>query len=218
MIYFPGIEMSNDIVTKLSTLLGYAIIIGSLTVKVPVILNVRKYRSSLGMSLVSIYLEALALSCHSAYNLQRGTVAQDVCLVALLWHYSRTDFSSVSMVLVAYIAVLILMAGLTEKYLALLPLFATGLGLVGTLPQIWANWKNCHTGALSPITQSLNVAGVFARVFTTLQLVHGDIAALVSVLVSAVLQVTLMVQILSMRKATLSMLAKQGKIESSKEE
>ena len=202
--------MSAELVARV---VSYGVIAGSLTVKVPVILNVRSYRSGLGLSLGSLYLEALSLSCHSAYSLQRGTalsawaeclsvLAQDAVLVVLLWRYANHEASSIAGAVLAYAAALTCMFGLPAEHLALLPLLATALGLAGSLPQIWANHVNGHTGALSPITQSLNVAGVGARVFTTLQLVTGDSAALASVLVSFVLQLFLMAQLLAMRSAT----------------
>lgn len=70
-------------------------------------------------------------------------------------------------------------------------IFIVALG--GRLPQIILNAKRGDSGQLSGATSALNLAGNFARVFTTVVLT-GDLLNLVGALVQAVLNGTLLAQ------------------------
>lgn len=76
-------------------------------------------------------------------------------------------------------------------------IFIVALG--GRLPQILLNWKRGGSGQLSGATSALNLAGNFARVFTTVVLT-GDFLNLVGALVQAVLNGTLLAQCVATAK------------------
>jgi mannose-P-dolichol utilization defect protein 1 len=76
-------------------------------------------------------------------------------------------------------------------------IFIVALG--GRLPQIVLNAKRGDSGQLSGATSALNLAGNFARVFTTVVLT-GDFLNLVGALVQAVLNGTLLAQCVATAK------------------
>ncbi|GBG31333.1 Mannose-P-dolichol utilization defect 1 protein-like 1 [Hondaea fermentalgiana] len=187
-----GVDVGEEVslATRLSELIGVLIIIGSFTVKVPIIVNVLKYRSSKGLSLTSLYAQCVSLAAYTIYNVLRGTpvsawaenlsvLVQNVILVCLVWYYSRAAVSEMVAATGGLAAMAAAMSALEEDQHWMLPLTATVVGLSGLLPQIIENHRNGHTGALSLISQTLNVLGVVARIFTTLQLAK-DAAMLIS--------------------------------------
>lgn len=76
-------------------------------------------------------------------------------------------------------------------------IFIVALG--GRLPQIVLNAKRGDSGQLSGATSALNLAGNFARVFTTVVLT-GDFLNLVGAMVQAVLNGTLLAQCVATAK------------------
>lgn len=208
---FVGADV--DIMDRLSDVVGALVILGSFTVKVPVILNVHRYKSSDGLSSTSLYTQSLAITCASMYNFLKdiplslwaeslSVLVQNFVLVALCWYYSKaTTASHVAAAVGTYVALSLAMLYVPSEILWFLPMAATVVGISAQLPQIKANFNNGHTGALSAITQWLNVAGIFARVFTTLQAAEEPVV-LLSLCVSAVMHCTLLAQIVLLREAT----------------
>lgn len=90
-----------------------------------------------------------------------------------------------------------------------MPLAATTISISGQFPQIMSNFRNKHTGALSIITQTLNVVGAAVRVFTTIQLVN-DPKTLAQCIISTTIQLVLFVQIIAMRTNTAKVMAKNA--------
>ena len=90
-----------------------------------------------------------------------------------------------------------------------MPLASTSISISGQVPQIMSNFRNKHTGALSIITQTMNVLGSSVRVFTTIQLVN-DPKALAQCLVSTAIQLILFFQILAMRENTAKVMASKA--------
>ena len=78
-------------------------------------------------------------------------------------------------------------------------IFIVALG--GRLPQIVLNARRGDSGQLSGATSALNLAGNFARVFTTVVLT-GDFLNLVGALVQAVLNGTLLAQCVATARKT----------------
>mmetsp|Transcript_18504 Transcript_18504/g.30169 ORF Transcript_18504/g.30169 Transcript_18504/m.30169 type:complete len:93 (-) Transcript_18504:589-867(-) len=82
----------------------------------------------------------------------------------------------------------------------ILPMLSTISSTTGLVPQIVTNYRNQHTGALSIVTQTLNVLGVLVRVFTTS---HGnDRLVFFSYCTSAFFNLTVLAQIITTRDAT----------------
>jgi len=203
---------SEDLKAQASEILGVLVILGSFMVKIPVIINVVKYKSSKGLSTSSLYAQCLSLSAFTSYHLLRGSplrtwaenlsvLIQNVILVLLAWHYSRARPGAMLFVTSALAGSVAVMWSLPDDLLWTLPMASMSIGISGLIPQIWENYKNGHTGAQSIITQTLNVLGVVARIFTTLQLVKDSVVVL-SLSVSSLFHFTLLAQIVWLRKAT----------------
>jgi len=138
------------------------------------------------------------LSSHTSCALRCGSwgenfflFIQNVAITTLYFGYSRGSFVSP-----AFLAVVVVYAALgTTLYLRMVPPFelpppvCTPLGLksctitseslagglpillllFSRLPQIYANFRQGHTGVLAMPTYALNTVGALARVFTILQ-------------------------------------------------
>ena len=90
---------------------------------------------------------------------------------------------------------LILQRGLPQKYLYVLGACPIVLSVWSRLPQIVLNAKQRHTGQLALITFALSGLGNIARVFTTYKQTPDDHLTMASMLVAAVLNLTLVAQI-----------------------
>ena len=105
---------------------------------------------------------------------------------------SRVFGSAVFAGLCAYI----LQGGLPVEYYSLLGFCPIVLSVWSRLPQIALNIRQGHTGQLALITFALSGLGNLARVFTTIKQTPEDTISLLSMLVSAALNFTLVAQIL----------------------
>ena len=97
---------------------------------------------------------------------------------------------------------LILTRGIPAEYIYILGACPIVLSIWSRLPQIVLNFKQGHTGQLALITFALSGLGNLARVFTTIKQTPDDTVSLVSMIVSAVLNFTLVFQIMAYWKAT----------------
>ncbi len=98
---------------------------------------------------------------------------------------------------------LILTGSLPHDYVYLLGACPIVLSIWSRLPQILLNFRQGHTGQLALLTFGLSGLGNLARVFTTLKQTPDDTVSLISMLVSAILNFTLVLQIIVFWKATL---------------
>ena len=171
-----------------ASVLGYAVIGGSVLRSVPQIVRMTKARSAEGVSFVANYVELLAFTVILAYNLSRGFPfstygevvfcwAQDVAIVALvLWftaHMTKRQGAVVAASVAAWSWFLFSGACGPALLLALQACTMPAMGL-GRIPQIVLAHRNGGTGELSLITSLLNVIGNVIRIFTTIQLT-GDL-------------------------------------------
>lgn len=197
-----------------ATLLGYSILIGSCTVKLPIIKNVIDCRGGGGkcLSLSSIYLETLAILASSVYYYRTSSplstygellsvLVQNIVIIGLMWCYAKESLSSACLNSAVGVAIATIMLKFHDDWLWTLAVGSTFVSMAGQVPQMWENHRNGHTGALSIITQGLNVLGCLVRIFTTLQLID-DLLSLVKCCITAVLHVILFGQILVMAPAT----------------
>lgn len=97
---------------------------------------------------------------------------------------------------------LILQRGLPPQYLLILGVCPIVLSIWSRLPQIVLNFKQGHTGQLAIITFGLSGLGNVARVFTTMKQTPDDTLTLLSMVVAALLNITLVGQIVFYWKAT----------------
>ncbi len=89
----------------------------------------------------------------------------------------------------------ILRGGLPVEYYSVLGASPIVLSIWSRLPQIGLNWRQKHTGQLALITFALSGLGNVARVFTTIKQTPDDRISLLSMIVAAVLNFTLVAQI-----------------------
>eukprot|EP00053_Salpingoeca_punica_P007253 m.66742 g.66742 ORF g.66742 m.66742 type:complete len:279 (+) comp14064_c0_seq1:132-968(+) len=170
----------------LSKALGFAIILGAIVVKFPQIYKFVKAKSAQGVSLVAQLQELFTYTVTLAYNIVKGfpfstwgeslfITIQLVVLNGLILFYNKKTSMLPVLVIVwaAFFGWLVTgMAGplLTTLQVAGIPILA-----LSRIIQIWTTFSNGSTGELSFITSLMNLAGVAARVFTTLQEVDDPI-------------------------------------------
>jgi mannose-P-dolichol utilization defect protein 1 len=102
---------------------------------------------------------------------------------------------------------IILTRGLPSQYLYMLGVFPIFLSIWSRLPQIILNLRQKHTGQLALVTFALSGLGNLARVFTTLKQTPDDTISLISMIVSALLNFTLVLQIIMYWDATAKVLS-----------
>ena len=94
------------------------------------------------------------------------------------------------------------MSDLSSEQIAVLGVVPILLSIWSRLPQIVLNLKQGHTGQLALVTFALSGVGNLARVFTTIKQTPDDSISLISMIISALLNCTLVVQILAYWKQT----------------
>lgn len=166
----------------LSKGLGIGIIAGSVLVKVPQIMKILNNKSAEGLSLVSVFLDLMAITFHMSYSFVSGfpfsawgdgsfLAMQTVAIAALVLFYGHRSAARAVIFLVLYVAlVYILMGGLTSiKFLWTAQGFNVPILLAGKLSQAATNYKNGSTGQLSAATCFMLFFGSLARIFTSIQ-------------------------------------------------
>ena len=161
-----------DIGKVVAKALGYAIVLGSLTLKVPQIYNIVSSKRADGISPFSFYVEVYVMITSVAYNiLQKNPFSsygdnvsilfQNIILVAVLWFYMKPRPSSlhVTFISTTFIVLLAVSMHLPHEYQSLLVLVGIPLLITGRVPQIVSNFSNKSTGQLSGITTVLQTAG-----------------------------------------------------------
>jgi len=171
--------------------LGLAIVLGSLTLKVPQILKVIANQSGEGLSLFGLFAECLGWSNFIAYNHLQGNpfstwgealfiFIQNLILAVFIGKYTAGISLTLLMIVLACPA--FLAVSLTEFIPKEITVLIFSLQFVNTIigraPQIYANFQAKSTGQLSFITTFLQAAGGLARLFTILQEVPDDLVIL----------------------------------------
>ncbi|KAL6207891.1 PREDICTED: mannose-P-dolichol utilization defect 1 protein homolog 2 [Fragaria vesca subsp. vesca] len=166
----------------ISTLLGYAIVAASTTVKLPQILKILENGSIRGLSILSFELElvgytiALAYCLHgglpfSAYGELAFLLIQALILVAIMYYYSQPVSTKRWMTALMYcgLAPTILAGRIDPVLFEALYASQHAIFLFAKIPQIWQNFSNKSTGELSFLTNFMNFGGSMVRVFTSIQ-------------------------------------------------
>jgi len=155
--------------------LGYAIVVASAGLKLPVIANVVRARSAMGMSTSSVALESVALVCGFTAAIKKGNpfslwgellliFLQNMVLMGLARSFSEGRDPSIVVLLGVFAFVGAALAGpIPADLLLSLSIVIT---FASRVPQIVANFQQKHTGVLSIITQTLQVLGNLARLGT----------------------------------------------------
>ncbi|GMF16646.1 unnamed protein product [Phytophthora fragariaefolia] len=217
---FANVECLKAVVSKA---LSYAIITGSLILKLPQILKILGARDVTGLTPSAFYMEVVLYLSSTIYNVLRGyplstwgenlvILAQNVLLVLLLWAFYTPKISlSTRLGLVLVFGALAAgMLSIPDEYQWLLASAGIPVSIVARIPQILSNFKQGHTGQLALITLVLNLAGSIARLFTTMQ-ETGDPVQVAGFGVAILLNGTLVLQVLLFWGATNKALAQASK-------
>ncbi|KAH8409920.1 hypothetical protein KR009_000849 [Drosophila setifemur] len=165
----------------LSKGLGLAIIAGSVLVKVPQVLKILNSKSGVGINIMGVILDLLAISFHLSYNFMNGypfsawgdstfLAIQTVAIAVLVLYFNGRKVQSGLFLLGYIILMFVLNSGLTPmKALYTIQSCNIPILLVGKLSQAYTNYKAGSTGQLSAATVIMMFAGSVARIFTSIQ-------------------------------------------------
>ncbi|KAL5777695.1 hypothetical protein ACOSP7_010621 [Xanthoceras sorbifolium] len=166
----------------ISKVLGYCIVAGSTTVKLPQILKILKHGSVRGLSMIAFELEVVGYTIALAYCLHKGLpfsaygelaflLVQGIILVAIIYYYSQPVgiITWIRALLYCAVAPTILAGQIDPMLFEALYASQHAIFVCARVPQIWANFKNKSTGELSFLTCFMNFAGAMVRVFTSFQ-------------------------------------------------
>ncbi|XP_061767897.1 mannose-P-dolichol utilization defect 1 protein-like [Nerophis ophidion] len=205
--------------TLLSKVLGTAIILGSLMVKLPQIVKVIKAKSAEGLSFPSVLVELLAITGSIAYSVTNSfpfsawgealfVMLQTVTVGFLIQFYTKRTAKGVVFVLVYLGLLFLLMSPLTPSSVVT-TMQASNMPavIVSRIIQGVTNFRNGHTGQLSAMTVFILFAGSLARVFTSVQ-ETGDTLLVVTYVVSVACNLVIVVQVLYYWKRTQKILNK----------
>ncbi|EOA13914.1 hypothetical protein CARUB_v10027032mg [Capsella rubella] len=176
---FPAKDCLLPLISKL---LGYFVVLASMTVKLPQIMKVVDNKSVKGLSVVAFELEVVGYTISLAYCIYKelpfsafGELAflliQALILVGCIYYFSRPLSVSTWVRAVLYFALApTVLAGKIDPLL-FEALYASKhlIFLSARIPQIWKNFRNKSTGQLSFLTCFMNFSGAMARVFTSYQ-------------------------------------------------
>lgn len=190
-----------------SKVLGLGIIAGSILVKVPQIVKILSAKSAEGISLFSVVMDLLAITCHMSYSYVSGfpfsawgdasfLAIQTAFIAILVLFYSgstvRAGLFTIAYSTICYLA----MGGFTPRdVLWSAQGFNIPVLLVGKLSQAVANYRNGSTGQLSAATCFMLFFGSLARIFTSVQ-ETGDAMMIYTYLASTVANTIIVAQLL----------------------
>lgn len=198
LLHLPQLFLSHTDCFKatLSMLIGFAIVAFAGLVKLPQISRIVSSNSVEGLSITTFLIETFGytynLAAHyrqqypiSTYGDFFVLIFENYIIIYLLYSYTRRPLLGVAVVS-AFIFVLTLLCSplFPLQIIKLMLLANVAVVVFSRIPQIYANYVNASTGALSIITCWGIFLGASARIFTTLQDV-GSINILVGYLSSA---------------------------------
>ncbi|RYY79885.1 hypothetical protein EON63_16960 [archaeon] len=191
-----------------SQLLSSVILLGSLAVKIPQILNIVTSGNVIGISPEAFYTEVPMTINTVMYNYRNNypfmsygenifVLIQNLLLVGILWHYMtpKPSFFTVFIVLALFSFVTVVGMYIPIEYVYLLPNTNLPLLIISRCAQVYRNFRARATGQLSSITTFLTFGGSVARVFTTITQVGWDWSLLSSFLIGGGLSGILLGQV-----------------------
>lgn len=212
LLSLPAALIADTLCLKasLSLVIGFAIVFFAGVIKVPQIATILANDSVAGLSGTTFLIETFGytynLAAHYRQNYPLSTYGDFFILilqnyVILYLFYKYTNRTPLGLAVIAAFAVLLFV--MCTKYfpLELIRLMTLGnvaVVVLGRTPQVYANFVNGSTGALSVITCWGIFLGALARIFTTLQDI-GSFNILVGYLSSAVLNGIIAFQVLYYR-------------------
>lgn len=178
-------ENKIDISFLLSKLLGYAIVLFSMTLKLPQIYNMMEIKSDRGLSYLTMYTEILIYLFCALYGYHQGNafstygenvfiLIQSLAIIILCWMYSKhTSFASkiFRLIFVLFLVTITFKCiegrDIPEYVWTLLISSSIPLASFARMSQIFVSYTEKDTGPLSPVTFLLGMLGSITRIFTT---------------------------------------------------
>ncbi|CAI2377135.1 unnamed protein product [Moneuplotes crassus] len=204
-----GFTEGDCVGMTISKILGYLIILGSMTVKLPQILSIMNAKNGDGILASMFYAENILLMMNGLYAIHIGSpfsvygenfiiLIQNIIILLLLWTYQK-DISLLTKILVTVFEASLF----TVMYLDIvgeqgwLVLMNSQLLIVSysRIPQIMHSFRQGSTGKLSIITFCMNAAGNCARLFTMMKEAN-DILLMMTAFASFIFNFTILVQII----------------------
>jgi mannose-P-dolichol utilization defect 1 len=230
--YGLGIFLSDGCFSVLlAKALGVAILLGACANKVPIMLNMWNSQSAAGFSRSSMYMEtvvyangaaygALELHPFTAYGENMALLLQNLILIGLIWKFTNNPLVSLQEKLMLAVGAILYCLCVYSLPVELRYILQASNGLILIVSrgaQVFDTYQVKHTGAQSIVTNTLNLMGGVARIFTTLK-ETGDMAVLGGFAVSVVLNLAVFTQYLLYKENTAKFLAdlqaeKKGKKE-----
>lgn len=209
---------SPCLTTLLTKLLGLGMIVGACLNKAPILLNIFKTKSTIGLSLGACYGEVILFSNAAFYGIVRDIpftawgengvmTLQALWICVLYWRYfslsaEKKDLPSSSITIqhkiqailcyCIYIGIILFL--LPSEYAYILQVLNWPVLIYARGAQIIYTYKVKHTGTQSMITSFMNFLGSAIRIGTTLQEVGLDFALLFGFILSLILNVISLVQ------------------------
>jgi len=175
----------------LSKFLGFAIILGSVGLKVPQIIKILNAKSAQGLALSSVLLELIGYLFTMAYSFRKGfpfstygettfISIQNLVILVLIFWYGGGLSPQFFLLIGSYVSLVYLFIGnpgdlLPTTIVASLQSLNIPIFIAARIPQIWANYSAKSTGQLAFATWLLNFVGASVRVFTTIQEVRDPL-------------------------------------------
>lgn len=172
----------NCVLPLLSTLLGYAIIVSSVFLKLPQIWIILKNKSIKGLSVPSFELEVAGFTIALAYCLFKGLpfsaygeivfiLLQSIACLGLIYNYSPKLGPSMWVKTALYCALAPILLGgkLDAQLFEALYACQHAIFFLARMPQIWENFQSKSTGQLSFMTNFMSLVGCGVRTFTSIQ-------------------------------------------------
>ncbi|XP_064615370.1 mannose-P-dolichol utilization defect 1 protein-like [Liolophura sinensis] len=197
--FFIDLDFLNVLCLKvvLSKSLGFAIILGSVLVKLPQILKIISAKSAEGISFVGVILELAAISSTAAYGFAHSfpfsaygealfLVIQTVLIGFLVLFFGGQAFQAFLFLAVYGGIMAYLMSPMAPlTLLAYLQASNIIIVLASKLIQASTNYRNSSTGQLSAITVGLLFLGSVARIFTSAQETGDQLIVLTYIVATA---------------------------------
>lgn len=179
----PSVILSDTdcIRATISRLLGIGIVAFAGLIKLPQILTIMSNKSVVGLSVTTFLVETFGYTYNLAAHYKQGypittygdfylLLAQNYFILLLFYQYT-SGIKKGYAVVASFIAGLMLLCSsmFPTEVIELMTLGNVAVVILGRTPQIYANFVNGSTGALSPYTSWGIFLGACARIFTTLQ-------------------------------------------------
>ncbi|CAM9302539.1 unnamed protein product [Chrysoparadoxa australica] len=180
-------------------------LVGSFGLKAPQLALIYKEKSTLGLSAMAQYFDALCVSAIAIYHVLRKypltsygeysvLSVQNVAVVVMMWIYGHHSTAEIVAASTIFFGLAAGALALPEKHQPILIFLSQPMTILIALPQIWLNFKQGHTGTMSALTAFLKLGGSVTRVFTSFVELDGDIALLINYALSVVANATLLLQ------------------------